>query len=110
MNWNVSPKSPEGRIPYEVATGIKPNETKRNETKGNEKKRMASESDGEDSGAAAEKKPAVRLTDEQLLASLIDEQIAEYKEVFALFDTDGDGTLSSTELGRGLRRLRLPDS
>ena len=68
---------------------------------------MASESDGEDSGAAAEKKPAVRLTDEQLLASLIDEQIAEYKEVFALFDTDGDGTLSTAELGRGLRRLRL---
>ena len=29
LNWNVSPKSPEGRIPYEGATGIKPNETKR---------------------------------------------------------------------------------
>ena len=33
MIWNVSPKSPEGRTPYERATGIKPNETKRNETK-----------------------------------------------------------------------------
>ena len=34
LNWNVSPKSPEGRTPYERATGIKPNETKRSETKG----------------------------------------------------------------------------
>ena len=40
MNWNVSPKSPEGRIPYEGATGIKPNETKRNEMKRNETKRL----------------------------------------------------------------------
>ena len=36
----VSPKSPEGRTPYEErAPGIKPNETKRNETKRNETKR-----------------------------------------------------------------------
>jgi hypothetical protein len=39
LNWSVSPKSPEGRTPYERATGIKPNETKRNETKRNETKR-----------------------------------------------------------------------
>ncbi len=32
MNWNVSPKSPEVRTPYERAPGIRPNETKRNET------------------------------------------------------------------------------
>ena len=47
LNVNVSPKSPEGRISYEGATGIKPNETKRNETKRNETKR------NETSGRAA---------------------------------------------------------
>ena len=36
LNWNVRPNSPEGRIPYEGATGIKTNKTKRNETKRNE--------------------------------------------------------------------------
>ena len=32
LNWNVSPKSPEGRTAYEGAPGIKQNETKRNES------------------------------------------------------------------------------
>ena len=31
LNWNVRPKSPEGRTAYEGAPGIKP--TRRNETK-----------------------------------------------------------------------------
>ena len=39
LNWNVRPNSPEGRTPYEGATGIKPNETKRNEKKRNVKVR-----------------------------------------------------------------------
>ena len=32
--------------------------------------------------------------------SLTEEQIAEFKEVFQMFERDGDGTISSIELGR----------
>ena len=31
--------------------------------------------------------------------TLTDEQIAEFKEAFALFDKDGDGTITTKELG-----------
>ena len=34
---------------------------------------------------------------------LTEEQIAEYKEAFALFDKDGDGTVSAKELGTVMR-------
>ena len=36
---------------------------------------------------------------------LTDEQIAEFKEAFALFDKDGDGTVSTKELGVVMRAL-----
>jgi Ca2+-binding EF-hand superfamily protein len=31
---------------------------------------------------------------------LTEEQIAEFKEAFSLFDKDGDGTITTKELGR----------
>lgn len=34
-----------------------------------------------------------------------EEQIAEYKEAFSLFDKDGDGTIDATELGTVMRSL-----
>ena len=36
---------------------------------------------------------------------LTKEQIADLKEVFAFFDKDGDGTISSKELGFVMRSL-----
>ena len=36
---------------------------------------------------------------------LTDEQIAEFKEAFALFDKDGDGTITTKELGTVMRSL-----
>ena len=36
---------------------------------------------------------------------LSDEQMAEFKEAFALFDKDGDLTISSDELGTVMRSL-----
>jgi len=33
------------------------------------------------------------------------DQIAEFKEAFSLFDKDGDGTISETELGTVMRSL-----
>jgi Ca2+-binding EF-hand superfamily protein len=35
---------------------------------------------------------------------LSQEQVAEYKETFALFDKNGDGTISSAEIGLVLKR------
>lgn len=37
--------------------------------------------------------------------NLTEEQIAEFKEAFTLFDTDGDGNISSKELGTVMRSL-----
>lgn len=37
--------------------------------------------------------------------SLSEEQIAEFKEAFALFDKDGDGTITTKELGTVMRSL-----
>ena len=34
-----------------------------------------------------------------MAAELTDEQINEFKEAFALFDKDGDGTITTKELG-----------
>ena len=36
---------------------------------------------------------------------LTEEQIAEYKEAFSLFDKDGDGTITTKELGTVMRSL-----
>ena len=43
----------------------------------------------------------------QGLEKLTEEQIAEFKEAFALFDKDGDGSISSKELGTVMRSLGL---
>lgn len=50
-------------------------------------------------------------TDEHLRLSsfqadqLTEEQIAEFKEAFSLFDKDGDGTITTKELGTVMRSL-----
>ena len=38
-------------------------------------------------------------------ATLTEEQIAEFKEAFSLFDKDGDGTVTTKELGTVMRSL-----
>lgn len=38
-------------------------------------------------------------------AELSTELIAEFKEAFALFDTDGDGGIGEKELGQAMRSL-----
>uniref|UniRef100_A0A8C0URX3 Calmodulin n=1 Tax=Cyanistes caeruleus TaxID=156563 RepID=A0A8C0URX3_CYACU len=44
--------------------------------------------------------------EQQLLADqLTEEQIAEFKEAFSLFDKDGDGTITTKELGTVMRSL-----
>ena len=40
--------------------------------------------------------------------TLTDEQIAEFKEAFALFDKDGDGTITTKELGTVMRLRAEP--
>ncbi len=37
--------------------------------------------------------------------SLTEEQIAEFKEAFSLFDKDGDGNITTKELGTVMRSL-----
>ena len=36
---------------------------------------------------------------------LTDEQIAEFREAFLVFDKDGDGTITTKELGTVMRNL-----
>lgn len=38
------------------------------------------------------------------------EEIAEYKEAFQLFDTDGDGSITAIELGTVLRKFGMNPS
>ena len=38
---------------------------------------------------------------------MTDEQIAEFKEAFSLFDKNGDGKITTTELGTIMRSLGL---
>ncbi|EDO33580.1 predicted protein [Nematostella vectensis] len=40
-----------------------------------------------------------------MAADLTEEEIAEYKEAFSLFDKDGDGTVTTAELGTVMRNL-----
>ena len=55
----------------------------------------------------------VNLVDEQtskfmlnfVYFQLTEEQIAEFKEAFSLFDKDGDGTITTKELGTVMRSL-----
>eukprot|EP00928_Gymnodinium_smaydae_P087518 TRINITY_DN71778_c0_g1_i1.p1 TRINITY_DN71778_c0_g1~~TRINITY_DN71778_c0_g1_i1.p1 ORF type:complete len:153 (+),score=48.72 TRINITY_DN71778_c0_g1_i1:89-547(+) len=42
-----------------------------------------------------------------MVEHLIDDQIAEFKEVFTLLDKDGDGTILTSNLGSVMRRLGL---
>jgi calmodulin len=42
---------------------------------------------------------------QKMADTLTDEQIAEFKEAFALFDKDGDGTITTKELGTVMRSL-----
>ena len=39
------------------------------------------------------------------IVKLTEEQIAEFKEAFSLFDKDGDGTITTKELGTVMRSL-----
>lgn len=40
-----------------------------------------------------------------MVDQLTEEQIAEFKEAFSLFDRDGDGSITSKELGTVMRSL-----
>merc|ERR1712217_169950 len=42
---------------------------------------------------------------QQMADQLTEEQIAEFKEAFSLFDKDGDGTITTKELGTVMRSL-----
>merc|ERR1711994_520443 len=46
--------------------------------------------------------PRLRL---DMADQLTEEQIAEFKEAFSLFDKDGDGTITTKELGTVMRSL-----
>ena len=41
----------------------------------------------------------------EMADQLTEEQIAEFKEAFTLFDKDGDGTITTKELGTVMRSL-----
>ncbi|XP_066928116.1 calmodulin-like isoform X1 [Clytia hemisphaerica] len=51
------------------------------------------------------KRIPVTKSDDVDHSDLTDDQIAEFREAFALFDKDGDGTISSTELETILKSL-----
>ena len=44
-------------------------------------------------------------TENQMADQLTEEQIAEFKEAFSLFDKDGDGSITTKELGTVMRSL-----
>nr|8OSI_A Chain A, mNeonGreen,Calmodulin,Protein kinase domain-containing protein [synthetic construct] len=46
----------------------------------------------------------------QMADSLTEEQVSEYKELFSLFDLDGDGQITTKELGTVMRSLDLNPS
>ncbi|KAK1793083.1 hypothetical protein P4O66_011492 [Electrophorus voltai] len=49
--------------------------------------------------------PFSLLSFQQQADQLTEEQIAEFKEAFSLFDKDGDGTITTKELGTVMRSL-----
>ena len=51
--------------------------------------------------------PDFRMTE---AAQLTDEQVAEFKEAFALFDKDGDGQISQSQQSFGLGKVQSVDS
>ena len=42
-------------------------------------------------------------TTEKMAEQLTEDQIAEFKKAFSLFDKDGDGTITTKELGTVMR-------
>lgn len=54
---------------------------------------------------AAGAAPKAAAAGGDLQHGLTDEQIAEFKEAFSLFDKDGDGTITTKELGTVMRSL-----
>ena len=57
------------------------------------------------SRARAREPAVVRSPDRAQADQLTEEQIAEFKEAFSLFDKDGDGTITTKELGTVMRSL-----
>ena len=49
--------------------------------------------------------PASDMSKDDAAKQLTEEQIAEFKEAFSLFDKDGDGTITTKELGTVMRSL-----
>jgi len=47
----------------------------------------------------------VTTTNNNMVEQLTEEQIAEFKEAFSLFDKDGDGSITTKELGTVMRSL-----
>ena len=47
--------------------------------------------------------PDLETTIEEMAEQLTEDQIAEFKEAFSLFDKDGDGTITTKELGTVMR-------
>ena len=60
---------------------------------------------GSHSPARAREPAFVRSPDRAQADQLTEEQIAEFKEAFSLFDKDGDGTITTKELGTVMRSL-----
>jgi calmodulin len=49
--------------------------------------------------------PPFRQKTTEMVEQLTEEQIAEFKEAFSLFDKDGDGSITTKELGTVMRSL-----
>ena len=48
--------------------------------------------------------PKLQSIEATMAAKLTERQIKEFKEVFSLFDRNGDGTISKRELGKAIRK------
>ncbi|KAL6066084.1 hypothetical protein STEG23_035406 [Scotinomys teguina] len=60
---------------------------------------------GEQPPQPPQRVPTARASDALQADQLTEEQIAEFKEAFSLFDKDGDGTITTKELGTVMRSL-----
>ena len=63
-------------------------------------KKHSSSSSGERGGGSSSHKDKDKQVEEYT-----EEQIAEFKEAFSLFDRDGDGTIDADELGTVMRSM-----